>query len=179
MFSSRSEHRLLLRSDNADSRLTPLGREIGLIDDRRWKLYQDKQARIAEEKERLKTVKITGLLPFFLYESLFSCMQVMEPGGFGVDLLSVGDLSADVTQLSGQPVKGSSTLESLLKKPHIHYKVFDKHGFGNEQLSNMEKLCVEIDIKYEGFINRQKSQLLQVTLSKLYRLSALCIYIYK
>ncbi|MBD1916762.1 MULTISPECIES: tRNA uridine-5-carboxymethylaminomethyl(34) synthesis enzyme MnmG [Cyanophyceae] len=137
MLTSRSEYRLLLRSDNADQRLTPLGREIGLIDDRRWEIFTRKCANIAAEKERL-------------YET-----RVKEHDELGQQI------SAD----TDQRIKGSITLADLLRRPGLHYGDLDRYGLGNPSLIREEKEGAEIDIKYSGYIQRQQNQIDQVAKS--------------
>jgi tRNA uridine 5-carboxymethylaminomethyl modification enzyme len=134
MLTSRSEYRLLLRSDNADLRMTPLGREIGLIDDRRWDLYTQKQAQITAEKERLHCTRI----------------KENEP---------VGQVIAQDTQ---QAIKGSITLADLLRRSGIHYIDLERHGLHNPNLKQAEKEGAEIDIKYAGYLARQQHQIDQV-----------------
>jgi tRNA uridine 5-carboxymethylaminomethyl modification enzyme len=135
MLTSRSEYRLVLRSDNADRRLTPLGREIGLIDDRRWQLYHDKQANIIAEKERLHSNRIK------------------ENDAAGVAIASE----------MGQNIKGSITLAELLRRPGFHYADLANYGLHNADLTQAETEGAEIDIKYSGYIKRQETQIEQLS----------------
>ena len=134
MLTSRSEYRLLLRSDNADQRLTPLGREIGLVDDRRWELFTNKLANIAAEKERLHTTRIK-------------------------EHENIGKL---ITTELQQVIKGSITLGELLRRPGFHYGEFDRYGLSNPQLNLAERESTEIDLKYSGYLHRQQHQIDQV-----------------
>ena len=131
MLTSRSEYRLLLRSDNADQRLTPVGREIGLIDDDRWAAFQQKQANITAEKERLHSTRI----------------KAHEPVGQRI-----------ITETE-QNIKDAITLGELLRRPRFHYTDLETFELGNPQLARAEKEGAEIDIKYSGYLQRQQRQI--------------------
>ena len=135
MLTSRSEYRLLLRSDNADQRLTPLGREIGLIDDRRWELFTSKQANIIAEKERLEKTRVREL----------------DPTGKAI------------TAATGEVINGSITLAELLRRPGFHYPSLTEFELGNNHLKLAEQEGAEIEIKYAGYLNRQQHQIDQVS----------------
>jgi len=131
MLTSRSEYRLLLRSDNADQRLTPLGREIGLIGDRRWELFERKQANIVAEKARLYSTRVK-------------------------EHEEVGKAIFAETQ---QSIRGSITLADLLRRPGFHYVDLERYNLGDSSLKLAEKDGAEIDIKYSGYLQKQQNQI--------------------
>ncbi|MET1219889.1 MAG: tRNA uridine-5-carboxymethylaminomethyl(34) synthesis enzyme MnmG [Glaciecola sp.] len=132
MFTSRAEYRLLLREDNADLRLTPIGREVGLVDDARWAAFNEKIELIEREKQRLKS-------------------QWIHPKHEAVEALN--------TKLKN-PVTREHSLEELIRRPELTYRdVVDIPSLGPALGHAQAAEQVEIQIKYAGYIERQKDEI--------------------
>jgi tRNA uridine 5-carboxymethylaminomethyl modification enzyme len=132
MFTSRAEYRLLLREDNADIRLTAKGYAIGLVDENRWKAFNQKLEAIELERQRLKS---TWVYP------------------------SHGSTEA-LNGLLKNPVTKENTLEDLIRRPEMTYKILMQiEDFGPEIDNKQAAEQVEIQIKYAGYIERQKDEI--------------------
>lgn len=132
MFTSRAEYRLLLREDNADIRLTAKGYEIGLVDELRWKTFNQKLEAIELERQRLKST--------WVYPSHES--------------------TADLNLLLKNPVTKENSLEDLIRRPEMTYQTLMQipaFGPGTDNKQAAEQ--VEIQIKYAGYIERQKDEI--------------------
>ena len=132
MFTSRAEYRLLLREDNADLRLTEIGRELGLVDDARWRAFEEKRAAIEAEQQRLASIHIAA------------------------DALP----AAVAGEAPGQASRKDVNLLQLLRRPGIGYDALCRlPGFERADITPAVAAQIEVQAKYHGYIKRQQQDI--------------------